>query len=53
MVSHQNTTGDREMGERMTVSEFLGFLKGCSGDEAMDLIEKYQSGSLIISDAPD
>jgi hypothetical protein len=36
------------MDDNMTLNEFLEFLANCSGDEAIDIITKFQCGSLTI-----
>lgn len=36
------------MGENMTLNELLEFMTSCSGDEAIDLVSKFQSGGLTI-----
>jgi hypothetical protein len=36
--------------EDMTLKEFLKFISTCSGDEAIDIITKFQSGALMIED---
>lgn len=36
------------MPENMTLNEFLEFISSCSGDEAIELVSKFQSGALTI-----
>ena len=36
------------MPENMTLNEFLKFISTCNGDEAIELISKFQSGGLLI-----
>lgn len=36
------------MYEELTLIEFLEKLSNCSGDEAIDLVHKFQSGALLI-----
>lgn len=36
------------MPDNMTLSEFLKFISDCSGDEAIGIISKFQSGGLLI-----
>ena len=37
------------MTNNMTLMEFLRFLSDCNGDEAMEIISKFQSGSLTVA----
>lgn len=36
------------MSDDMKLNELLTFLRDCSGDEAIDLINRFQSGALTI-----
>ena len=36
------------MSDNMTLNEFLEFISDCSGDEALDIITKFQSGALTV-----
>ena len=36
------------MSENMTLNEFLEFIANCDGDEAIDIVTKFQSGGLTI-----
>lgn len=36
------------MPENMKLNEFLEFIATCNGDEAIDIITKFQSGGLTI-----
>jgi len=36
------------MGENMTLIEFLEKLSNCSGDDALEIISRFQSGALTI-----
>jgi len=36
------------MGENMSLKEFLTLLSDCSGDEAIELVSRFQSGALLI-----
>ena len=40
--------GDINMQENMTLNEFLSFISNCDGDEAIELISKFQEGGLTI-----
>jgi len=36
------------MSEDLSLREFLEVLSNCSGDEAVDIISKYQSGAITV-----
>lgn len=36
------------MGEQMTMVEFLTFLANCDGEQAMEKIERFQNGGLVV-----
>lgn len=36
------------MSKDMSLREFLELLSGCSGDEAIDIISKFQSGAITV-----
>jgi hypothetical protein len=36
------------MNENMTLNEFLKIISNCSGDEALEIFSKFQSGGLTI-----
>jgi hypothetical protein len=36
------------MGEQMTMMEFLTFLANCDSEQAMDKIERFQNGGLVV-----
>lgn len=36
------------MGENYSLNEFLAMLAECSGDEAIEIISRFQSGSLTV-----
>lgn len=33
----------------MTLMEFLRFLSSCNGDEAIEIISKFQSGAITVA----
>lgn len=37
------------MSKNMTLMEFLRFLSNCSGDEAIEMISKFQSGAVTVA----
>ena len=37
------------MSKNMTLREFLRFLSNCSGDDAIEIISKFQSGELTVA----
>lgn len=37
------------MPKNMTLMQFLRFLSNCSGDDAIEIISKFQSGAITVA----
>jgi len=48
MTPEQNDLREAQMSDDISLIELLKLLAGCTGDEAIDIVSKFQSGALSI-----